>query len=65
MAEIELNVLIHQCLNRRIDTLDKVHSAVSARQIHRDNLNAKVNWQFTTKDAGEAQEALSDIRYVT
>jgi hypothetical protein len=51
MAEIELNVLIHQCLNRRIDTLDKVHSAVSAWQIHRDNLNAKVNWQFTTKDA--------------
>ncbi len=51
MAEIELNVLIHQCLSRRIDTLAEVHSAVSAWQAHRDNLNAKVNWQFTTKDA--------------
>lgn len=50
MAEIELNVLIHQCLNRRIDTVDKVHRAVSAWQIHRDNLNAKVNWQLTTED---------------
>ena len=51
MAEIELNVLIHQCLDRRIDSLAKVRSAVSAWQTHRDNLNAKVNWQFTTKDA--------------
>jgi hypothetical protein len=51
MAEIELNVLIHQCLDRRIDSLAEVHSAVSAWQVHRDNLNAKVNWQFTAKDA--------------
>jgi hypothetical protein len=51
MAEIELNVLIHQCLDRRIDSLAKVRSAVSAWQTHRDNLKAKVNWQFTTKDA--------------
>ena len=32
MAEIELNVLVHQCLSRRIDSLAKVHSAVSAWQ---------------------------------
>ena len=51
MAEIELNVLIHQCLDRRIDNIGKVCSAVSAWQAHRNNLNAKVNWQFTTKDA--------------
>lgn len=51
MAEIELNVLIHQCLDRRIDSIDKVRSEVAAWQTRRDNLRAKVNWQFTTKDA--------------
>jgi len=51
MAEIELNVLIGQCLSRRIDSVSEVASAVSAWQTHRNNLNAKVNWQFTTQDA--------------
>jgi hypothetical protein len=50
MAEIELNVLTGQCLNHRIDSIEKVRAAVSARQI-RDNLNARINWQFTTDDA--------------
>jgi hypothetical protein len=51
IAEIELNVLIRQCLNRRLACIDQVRSSVSAWQIHRDNLNAKVCWQFTTRDA--------------
>ena len=51
MAEIELNVLIRQCLNRRMDSLDQVVTAVSAWQTHRDNLNAKICWQFRTQDA--------------
>jgi hypothetical protein len=51
MAEIELNVLIGQCLNRRMDSLAQVEAAVSAWQTRRDNLNARVNWHFTTRDA--------------
>lgn len=51
MAEIELNVMIGQCLNRRMDSLAQVVKAVSAWQAHRDNLHAKVNWQFTYQDA--------------
>ena len=51
MAEIELNVLIRQCLNRRIDSVAEVKSEVSAWEMNRNNLNAKVNWQFTTKKA--------------
>lgn len=51
MAEIELNVLIGQCLNRRIDNVEKVVSEVAAWQSHRNNKNAKVNWQFTTDNA--------------
>ena len=51
MAEIELNVLIGQCLSRRIDNVEKVVSEVEAWQTHRNNKDAKVNWQFTADDA--------------
>lgn len=51
MAEIELNVLTSQCLNRRIDNIEKIKSECEAWQKHRNNLNAKINWQFTNKDA--------------
>jgi hypothetical protein len=51
MAEIELNVLVGQCLNRRMGSFDQVVKAVSARQARRDNRNSKVNWHFTYQDA--------------
>ena len=51
MAEIELNVLTGQCLNRRIDDIEVVRKEVNAWQKHRNNRQAKVNWQFTTKGA--------------
>ena len=51
MAEIELNVLIGQCLNRRIDNIEEVRTEVAAWQLYRDNKKSKVNWQFTTDDA--------------
>ena len=51
MAEIELNVLTGQCLNRRISQLSEIKTEVAAWQNHRNNANAKINWQFTTKDA--------------
>ena len=51
MAEIELNVITGQCLNRRIDDIEIVRKEAQAWQESRNNKNAKVNWQFTTKDA--------------
>ena len=51
MAEIELNVLIGQCLDRRIDNVEEIKREVSAWQKHRNNKEAKVNWQFTADDA--------------
>ena len=51
MAEIELNVLTGQCLNRRIDNIEIVRNEVTAWAKIRNNKNAKVNWQFTTEDA--------------
>jgi DDE superfamily endonuclease len=51
MAEIELNVLMGQCLNRRIDNIQKMQKEVMAWQIHRNNKEATINWQFTNDDA--------------
>ena len=51
MAEIELHVLNGQCLNRHIDTMEKVKEEVEAWQSNRNNKNSKINWQFTNKDA--------------
>ncbi|HDP35673.1 MAG TPA: IS630 family transposase, partial [Candidatus Hydrogenedentes bacterium] len=51
MAEIELNVLIKQCLDRRIDNIAKMRAEVTAWQNERNNADATINWQFTTADA--------------
>ena len=51
MAEIELNVLTGQCLNRRIDNIEEVTRETIAWQSHRNNKKSTVNWQFTTDDA--------------
>jgi len=46
VAEIELGVL-----NRRIDAIEALRNEVTSWQAHRDQINAKVNWHFTTEDA--------------
>ena len=51
MAEIELNVLTGQCLNRRIDDLKVVMKETRAWQELRNNKNAKINWQFQIENA--------------
>ena len=51
MAEIELNVLIGQCLNRRIPNIEVMRTEVKAWETARNGVKAKVNWQFTTEDA--------------
>ena len=51
MAEIELNVLQNQCLNRRIADIETVKKEVKAWGNARNNKKAKINWRFTSKDA--------------
>ncbi len=51
MAEIELNVLIGQCLNRRIGDMATVSAEVEAWQNHRNTKTTTINWQFTTRNA--------------
>jgi len=51
MAEIELNVLTGQCLNRRIEKIEDVRRETTAWQEYRNNHKSNVNWQFTADDA--------------
>ena len=51
MAEIELHVLNHQCLNRHIPEKTKVESEVKAWEQARNAKVATINWQFTNEKA--------------
>jgi hypothetical protein len=51
MAEIELSVLSRQCLDRRIESMEKLRHEVSAWEDDRNERQVEVNWQFTTADA--------------
>lgn len=51
IAEIELNVLTRQCLNRRIAILAELQSEMEAWEKNRNELKSKVNWQFRTTEA--------------
>ena len=51
MAEMELNVLMGQCLSGRIPDEKKIKTQVKAWQEAKNNKNAKINWHFTTDNA--------------
>ena len=51
IAEIELNVMTHQCLSRRIESIELLRKELSTWESERNSSCAKVDWQFTTKDA--------------
>jgi hypothetical protein len=51
MAEIELSVLARQCLKRRIADQSSLMREVAAWETRRNNMQATVQWRFTTADA--------------
>ena len=51
MAEIEINVLESQCLNRRIGNDAMLKKEIKEWQKLRNKKNAKINWSFTKRDA--------------
>jgi hypothetical protein len=51
MAEIELNVLTKQCLDRRIPDQPTLIEEVLAWETPRNESECKVDWHFTTDDA--------------
>jgi len=51
IAEIELRILIDQCLNRRIPDKQTLKHEVNQWQKQRNFVEAKVDWRFATDDA--------------
>ena len=51
MAEIELNVLAGQCLNRRIGDINTMRQEVAAWAQARNTGSSIIDWRFTTEDA--------------
>jgi hypothetical protein len=45
IAEIELSALTSQCLDRRIDTLEKLNEELGAWQVNRNEKQKIVKWQ--------------------
>lgn len=58
VAEIELNVMTRQRLSRRIACIEELRSELAAWEADRNQREAKVNWQFTTKDAASLASTL-------
>ena len=51
IAEIELNVMTRQCLNRRVDNIEILRKELAAWEMERNKTKANVNWHFRTRDA--------------
>ena len=51
IAEIELNIMTRQCLQRRIDDILLLQAELAAWETERNAEEKTVNWQFQTPDA--------------
>ena len=51
MAEVEIAVLSRQCLNRRIDDIEKLKRETAAWESKRNDKGVTIEWQFTTTNA--------------
>jgi hypothetical protein len=51
MAETELSVLSRQCLDRRIESKDKMTQEVASWEQERNQACTKIDWRFTTAAA--------------
>ncbi|RWI99866.1 IS630 family transposase [Mesorhizobium sp.] len=51
MVEIEIGVLRSQCLDRRIESRDRLVSEAAAWENQRNNSGDRINWMFSTEQA--------------
>ena len=51
MVEIELSVLVRQCLKRRVPDMQTLEQEAEAWCEERNRLGTSVDWRFTTEDA--------------
>jgi hypothetical protein len=53
MVEIEIGVLRGQCLDRRLDSKERLVSEVAAWERQRNTSRIRIKWMFTTEKAGD------------
>ena len=51
MAEIELSVFTAQCLNRNIDSVERLQEEATAWYVDRNSRQKGIDWQLTVGDA--------------
>ncbi len=51
IAEIAISILSKQCINKRISSIEKLNSEISAWLKSSNKNTIKINWQFTTSNA--------------
>jgi hypothetical protein len=51
LVQIELSVLVRQCLKRRLPDVQTLRREAEAWEEERNRAGASVNWRFTTADA--------------
>jgi len=52
MAEIELSILSRQCMNYYFETQEKLEEQIAPWERTRNELQAGINWRFTTANVG-------------
>jgi DDE superfamily endonuclease len=58
MAEVEIGVVLGQCLDQRIPTMATVRRKIGGWERRRNTAKAMVNWRFTTRTAREKLKRL-------
>ncbi len=51
MAEIEINILETECLDRKIESIENLADEVTAWELQKNNERKKIYWNFTKKKA--------------
>ena len=51
MAEIEIGILRHQCLSRRIADEWTLRAELMSWEMHSNQIGRKIHWSFTIDDA--------------
>jgi hypothetical protein len=51
MVEVEISVLVRQCLGRRLPDMETLEREAKAWCVERNRVGASVDWRFRTEDA--------------
>ena len=64
MVEVEISVLVRQCLKRRLADMETLGREVEAWCTERNRVGASVDWRFRTEEAREKLRSLYPSTYL-